>query len=506
MAAEEVKLGIPLKALSIMAEELSTIFKRFALSDKECSEIIVETEESEKGLQDCRLSLCGKVVGEKSANVTGVKNVANQLWGYPKKMEVVEIGRNLFQFNFVDMEELIKVMDRRPYLIDNQILNLRRWEAGIDKKLNAFNLAPLWVQIWGLPVHCITKEIGKKIGSVFESVLEVVIPTGGSKEGRHVKILCELDTTQPLLRGTTVKIEGCVQWVEFRYERAPDFCYKCGIIGHGEKGCNAVPDELLGGRHKQYGTWMRVQGLKASARQNRKQGTPGTEVREAGDEPNSGLDKERRLSNKDEENCHEHAPAKDIRGEFKMKLRNQEKDQGKLGDMELSDENLVIGTRTSMSQTRNIPNNGEKQTGIGGEISQPSAMDQDVRNGNNQIDGVQFFDKPEDVVMISENEQDAKFLPGGKEGEQKQSQVQRASRTRVKQQSGGTARQALVTIDMNAEQGSCPMKRKMCEQGDMQVELEDKVGRKKQKSEVHNPTEYNLKVEGASREWFPSHP
>ena len=84
-------------------------------------------------------------------------------------------------------------------------------------------------------VHWISKEVGRKIGKVFKEVKEVLIPHSGGKEGKHLKLLVNAYMTQPLLRGTTVKMNGMLKWVSFRYERVPDFCYKCGIIGHYEK-------------------------------------------------------------------------------------------------------------------------------------------------------------------------------------------------------------------------------------------------------------------------------
>ena len=42
----------------------------------------------------------------------------------------------------------------------------------------------------------------KKIGGVFRKVKEVILPSGGGKEGRHMKIFAEIDLLQPLVRGT----------------------------------------------------------------------------------------------------------------------------------------------------------------------------------------------------------------------------------------------------------------------------------------------------------------
>ena len=78
-------------------------------------------------------------------------------------------------------------------MIDKQVMVFRRWSEGIEENYGAFATAPLWVQLWNLPVHWLTKEMGRKIGAVFKEVKEVIIPQSGGKEGRHLKILVLVD-------------------------------------------------------------------------------------------------------------------------------------------------------------------------------------------------------------------------------------------------------------------------------------------------------------------------
>ena len=79
-----------------------------------------------------------------------------------------------------------------------------------------------------------------------------------------MKIIAEIDVLQPLSRGTLVKLEGVNAWVEFKYERCPDFCYNCGIIGHGDKSCTGGRSEGQSSREGQYGAWMRVGNIMVS--------------------------------------------------------------------------------------------------------------------------------------------------------------------------------------------------------------------------------------------------
>lgn len=79
--------------------------------------------------------------------------------------------------------------------------------------------------------------MGWKLGKIFPSCLNILVPEHGSKEGRLLKMLVEVDLEKPLLRGTHLQLERDSVWVSFRYEQLPQLCYYCGRLGHLEKNC-----------------------------------------------------------------------------------------------------------------------------------------------------------------------------------------------------------------------------------------------------------------------------
>lgn len=241
-----------------MAEDLAEILGKFALSSKELGGACLDREEVNLGVTECQSSLFGKFKGEKIVNYTGVKSFATAAWGYPKDLKVVELGPNFFQFLIHGEQERERILEGGPWMMDSQLLVLNRWYEGIEEDEKAFNEAPLWVQVWNLPAHWMSKEVGRKIGAVFNRVHEVIIPQTGSKEGRHIKLRVVADISQPLLRGTIVKMEGSTKWVSFKYERCPDFCYNYGIVGHSERNCKRLVLIDRGHLENQYGTWMRA--------------------------------------------------------------------------------------------------------------------------------------------------------------------------------------------------------------------------------------------------------
>ncbi|XP_027102865.1 uncharacterized protein [Coffea arabica] len=247
-----------------MEDELAMALRRFELSDKEVGGIDLSHDDVEQSVQDCRGTLVGRIMGEKIANFTWVKQFTNHVWGYPRNLRVTEIGPNVFQFQFEREEDKEKVMAGAPWILDNQVLVIREWCVGFEKKVECFRFVSFWIQIWNLPVHWMSKEASKKIGGMFRNVREVILPPGDGKKERHMKIFAEVDLHQPLVRGTAVRLHGKMEWIEFQYERCPDFCYKCGIIGHGDKNCRMEIRDNQSCREAQFGLWMRAGNIMAS--------------------------------------------------------------------------------------------------------------------------------------------------------------------------------------------------------------------------------------------------
>lgn len=77
--------------------------------------------------------------------------------------------------------------------------------------------------------------VGWKLCKLFPSCLNVIIPENGSKEGKVLKILVEVELDKPLLRGTKIKLGEEHEWAAFKYKNLPSFCFYSGRIGHIKK-------------------------------------------------------------------------------------------------------------------------------------------------------------------------------------------------------------------------------------------------------------------------------
>lgn len=218
-----------------MDSEVLTRLQSFHLCDKEESGFQLETSDIQVSREECRLSLLGKIHGVKVANFTGVKNTFSSLWNSITPFKLRELGKNFFQFIFANQQDKLQILNTKAWIFEGQFLILKPWEEDPAFLQASLSKIYLWVQVWNLPAHWISKETELRFNNLFNNILDVLISDEENRKGRHIKHLAEIDLDKPLLRGTKLRFQDQVGWVSFEYEKMVTFCFYCGIVRHAEK-------------------------------------------------------------------------------------------------------------------------------------------------------------------------------------------------------------------------------------------------------------------------------
>lgn len=78
----------------------------------------------------------------------------------------------------------------------------------------------------------------RKIVEIVGYAKDVDLPELRPGWGKLVRVRISLDISQPLPCGKRVAGGGAGSdfvWVHFKYEHLPQFCYCCGLLGHGDQ-------------------------------------------------------------------------------------------------------------------------------------------------------------------------------------------------------------------------------------------------------------------------------
>ncbi|GMN47221.1 hypothetical protein TIFTF001_016394 [Ficus carica] len=152
--------------------------------------------------------------------------------------ELLEKGKSLIPCGLVG-----KILTKKPYnkkaLMDTMAYGAVDVQQIIDssyKTFEGFNLGDvgdfqftqMWVNVYNLPPDRMIREIGMKTGDVTRVAIWVINNEEGRCIGPYIRLraMCQVAKVSLGSSGRSV-------WVDLKYERVPDYCFVCGIIGHG---------------------------------------------------------------------------------------------------------------------------------------------------------------------------------------------------------------------------------------------------------------------------------
>ncbi|GMI84040.1 hypothetical protein HRI_002073300 [Hibiscus trionum] len=175
-------------------------------------------------------------------------------------IECHDLGKNMFLFVFSSPEERLKVLGQRPWSIQDRLLILKEWLPDKTFKEIDFKLEEFWVQIHDMHVALIIQENLKKIGNIFPAFYGSTLNEDKKVQWNgEVSIRVALRVEDPLKHGLILnRKKASPLEINFKYERLPLFCFKCGRIGHNEKDCWF--DVSLFKTTGRYGPWLRANG------------------------------------------------------------------------------------------------------------------------------------------------------------------------------------------------------------------------------------------------------
>nr|XP_023917382.1 uncharacterized protein LOC112028922 [Quercus suber] len=260
-----------------MEQEVINELQHLRLTKEEEEEIPISTQSREDLLEECSLSLFGRLLTDRQQNMRALKSTLRAAWKMGSELRIVDVGSNILQFKFGSSYQRDWVENSGPWNFENNLLLLCGWKKDLTAANMVFTHSPFWVQLWGLPFELMSEEVGQDIGRSLGRLIEVDRRACLSDQAKFMCIRVDLPIEKPLRRGgQVVSKDGEKFWVHFRYERLPTFCYLCGKLGHNEKHCkvNAARQNTP----KQYGEWLRANGAFKGRNEKKKKNFNGSNI------------------------------------------------------------------------------------------------------------------------------------------------------------------------------------------------------------------------------------
>jgi hypothetical protein len=209
------------------------------------------------GISTCNNTLIGKILSNKTILKPVLYNTLQGIWGNPKGLVITEIEGGFFHITMDLEKDIQRALKGNPWMVRNSWFMVHLWDRQINPSNIDFQHAPAWIQIWGLPIHCKTVTMGKHLGSQLGKVEDAAIYDYPQK-ARIIKIKVCINIEEPIKPGMFIgNTRDEINWVDFRYENLPMFCFNCGLVGHNEDKCENPTQFIPEGGVNPRGPWLR---------------------------------------------------------------------------------------------------------------------------------------------------------------------------------------------------------------------------------------------------------
>ena len=114
-----------------MEQEVVNSLLKLQLTKEEEEDILLMNVTKLEILEECSLSLFGRLLIDRQQNQRALKTTLKSAWKMGSDLRIVEVGNNILQFKFGFQCQLEWVEKGGPWNFENNLLLLCRWRKGL---------------------------------------------------------------------------------------------------------------------------------------------------------------------------------------------------------------------------------------------------------------------------------------------------------------------------------------------------------------------------------------
>ncbi|KAM1920850.1 hypothetical protein ACFX15_024593 [Malus domestica] len=226
--------------------------------------LVVHLEHSlDLSTMESGVKLVGAALTRKSLNKWGVRNILRSAWKDLGVLEIKWVHDNTYIITAQDEITALKILNQVPWAVMKLNFYVKRWSPDLAIEDIQMALVPFWIQIRGVPLSLSTELNVRRLAKEIGEFVEMEDP---AKARGFLRVKVVVDSEKPLIPGCWIPRDNNRDtWIEFRYERLQDFCYRCGRIGHANTKCSGLPGQ---GNVATYGEWTRTAPIRDEVKFN----------------------------------------------------------------------------------------------------------------------------------------------------------------------------------------------------------------------------------------------
>ncbi|XP_026432075.1 uncharacterized protein LOC113329414 [Papaver somniferum] len=224
-------------------------------------------------MKKCANKVVGSFVG-KRLSFDAVKIAVSKIWKFKQEVSIKLYNNSAFIFEFKEEEDRNLVLETSSIVITGELFALRPWSQLLENSITRIKSTPIWVKIFGVPLHMWDEEGLGLIASYLGKPLYADDCTINQDRLAFARVCIEIDLNFSYPASIPILIDGKIA-IELRieYQWKPSKCDACKVFGQTTNSCTL----------KTRPSWNPKQKLQANpAVEPLPQGSSGTEAEMVG--------------------------------------------------------------------------------------------------------------------------------------------------------------------------------------------------------------------------------
>ena len=190
-----------------MADDLSRMWENFSLAEDEDAAVDVKFNDFQEVSSWGRVCIIGKLVSDRYVSKETIKSTLQRGWKSTGTMTFKVLGENLFIVEFENERDKKRVLKGRPWVFEGALFLVEDYDDRTTPTNINFDKASFWIRMFQLPLGCMGREVGRKIGATVGVVEAVDTDARGVDWGEYLRVKVSMKLAKPLARGRKLNLE-----------------------------------------------------------------------------------------------------------------------------------------------------------------------------------------------------------------------------------------------------------------------------------------------------------
>ncbi|KAF4354375.1 hypothetical protein F8388_026184 [Cannabis sativa] len=142
------------------------------------------------------------------------------------------------------------------------------WPAWLSPAEVRFDKTPIWVRIESIPPFYWNLSNLKELASKASPVYELPPGVEDAVSMSNLRFRATIDINKSIFSGFFLRRQRLKDlWIQYKYERLPKMCFKCGVLTHDQSTCFKSPTiikDANGSIYPMFGVWLKSDSIEKS--------------------------------------------------------------------------------------------------------------------------------------------------------------------------------------------------------------------------------------------------